>query len=95
MASDSICNNKINSLSHRFVNYRKFTIILDLKIHFHTFHHCKALKEYDKTKNILHVKRILGHRSIMTTQRYVELYEEIYENLKPENYVCETASTVK
>jgi len=31
----------------------------------------------------------------MTTQHYVELYEEIYGDLKPENYVCETASTVK
>jgi len=65
------------------------------KIHYHTFRHCKALTEYDKTKNILHVKRVLGHRSIMTTQRYVELYDEIYGDLKPENYVCETASNVK
>ena len=65
------------------------------KIHYHTFRHCKALREYDKTKSVLHVKRILGHRSIMTIQSYVELYEEIYGDLKPENYVCETASTVK
>ena len=64
------------------------------KIHFHTFRHCKALREYDKTKNILHVKKVLGHRSIMTTQRYVELYEELYDDLKPENYVCEIASNV-
>jgi hypothetical protein len=31
----------------------------------------------------------------MTTQRYVELYEEIYGDLKPESYVCQTASNVK
>ena len=31
----------------------------------------------------------------MTTQRYVELYEEIYGDLKPESYVCEIASNVK
>jgi integrase len=66
-----------------------------LKIHRHTFRHCKALREYDKTKNILHVKKVLGHKSIMTTQRYVELYEEIYGDMKPENYICETASNVK
>ena len=41
------------------------------------------------------VKRILGHKSIMTTQRYVDLYEEIYSDLKPDSYVCETASTVQ
>jgi len=38
---------------------------------------------------------MLGHKSVMTTQIYVELYEEIYGDMKPENYVCETASTVK
>jgi len=66
-----------------------------LKIHCHTFRHCKALREYHKTKSMQHVKRILGHKSIMTTQIYVELYEEIYGDMKPENYICETASTVK
>ena len=66
-----------------------------LKIHYHTFRHCKALREYHKTKSILHVKKVLGHKSIMTTQRYVELYTEIYGDLRPENYVCKTASTVK
>jgi len=66
-----------------------------LKIHFHTLRHCKALREYDKTKSILHVKRVLGHKSVMTTQRYVDLYTEIYGDLKPENYICETAATIK
>jgi hypothetical protein len=42
-----------------------------------------------------HVKRVLGHRSIMTTQRYVELYEEIYSDLKPDGYICEVASSAK
>jgi len=65
-----------------------------LKIHPHTFRHCKALQEYHKTKSMLHVKKVLGHKSILTTQRYVELYTEIYGDLKPEDYVCETASTV-
>jgi len=43
----------------------------------------------------LHVKKILGHKSLLTTQRYIELYTEIYGDLKPDQYVCETASTVK
>jgi integrase len=66
-----------------------------LKIHYHTFRHCKALREYHKTRSMQHVKRILGHKSIMTTQRYVDTYEELYANLKPENYICETASTIQ
>lgn len=66
-----------------------------LRIHHHTFRHCKALREYHKTLSILHVKKVLGHKSILTTQRYVELYTEIYGDFQPENYVCETASTVE
>ncbi len=66
-----------------------------IKIHHHTFRHCKALREYHKTRSMQHVQRVLGHKSIMTTQRYVDLYEEIYGNLKPENYICETASTIQ
>jgi hypothetical protein len=42
-----------------------------------------------------HIKRVLDLKSMMTTQRYVGLYEEIYDNLKPENYICEIASTIQ
>ena len=42
-----------------------------------------------------HVKRVLGHKSIMTTQRYVDLYEEIYCDFKPDSFICETASTAQ
>lgn len=66
-----------------------------LKIRYHTFRHCKALREYHKTRSILHVKKVMGHKSILTTQRYVEFYREIYGDLKPEDYVCEGASTVE
>ena len=31
-----------------------------------------------------HVKKILGHRSILTTQTYVELYEDLYDNQERE-----------
>jgi integrase len=63
------------------------------KIHYHTLRHCKALREYDKTHNILRVKRVLGHKSLLTTQRYVELYEELYENRSRET-ICEIALNV-
>lgn len=54
------------------------------KIHLHTFRHCKALRLYHKTNNMQRVKRILGHKSIMTTQKYVELYEDLYQNQERE-----------
>ena len=64
------------------------------KIHYHTLRHCKALREFDKNHNILRVKRVLGHRSLLTTQRYVELYEELYDN-RPRETICEIALNVQ
>ena len=44
-----------------------------LQITFHTFRHWKATMEYHKTKDILHVKEILGHKSINNTLLYTQL----------------------
>jgi integrase len=44
-----------------------------LQIHFHTFRHWKATMEYHKTKDILHVMQILGHKNIMNTLKYTQL----------------------
>jgi integrase len=44
-----------------------------LKITFHTFRHWKATTEYHKTKDILHVMRLLGHKNITNTLRYTQL----------------------
>jgi site-specific recombinase XerC len=41
-------------------------------IHPHSFRHWKATTEFAKTKDILHVKRILGHRNIQNTVWYAE-----------------------
>ena len=43
------------------------------RITFHTFRHWKATMEYHKTKDILHVKQLLGHRDINTTLIYTHL----------------------
>jgi len=40
------------------------------KITFHTFRHWKATFEYAKTKNTLHVMKVLGHRNIQSTLLY-------------------------
>lgn len=42
-------------------------------IHLHTFRHWKATMEYHKTKDILHVKQMLGHRNIQSTLLYTQL----------------------
>lgn len=43
------------------------------QISFHTFRHWKATMEYHKSRDILHVKEILGHKSINNTLMYTQL----------------------
>ncbi|MCW3976478.1 MAG: hypothetical protein NWE77_00935 [Candidatus Bathyarchaeota archaeon] len=38
------------------------------QIHFHTLRHWKATIEYHRTKDILHVKRLLGHKKLENTE---------------------------
>jgi len=57
-------------------------------ITFHTFRHFKATMEYHKTKDILHVMRILGHKNINNTLMYTQLV-----NFKDDDYVSKVANS--
>jgi integrase len=59
-------------------------------ITFHTLRHFKATMEYHKTKDILHFKQILGHKSINSTLLYTQLV-----NFKETDYHVRVASNVK
>jgi integrase len=59
-----------------------------LRIHFHTLRHWKATTEYARTKDILYVKQLLGHRSINTTLKYVQLVSLPHE----EKFICKVAT---
>jgi integrase len=58
------------------------------KITFHTFRHWKATMEYHKTKDILHVMKMLGHRDIKTTLIYTQLV-----TFESDDYNSATAKT--
>lgn len=60
------------------------------KITFHTFRHFKATMEYHKTKDILHVMKILGHKNIKNTLIYTQLVD-----FKDDEYVSKVATTAK
>jgi integrase len=62
-----------------------------LQITFHTFRHWKATIEYHKTKDILYVMKLLGHKSIKNTLVYTQLIE-FNDN---EQFVCKVAKTVQ
>jgi integrase len=59
------------------------------QISFHTFRHWKATMEYYKTKDILHVMQLLGHKRIQNTLKYTQLakFEET------DGFVCKVAAT--
>lgn len=46
-----------------------------VQITFHTFRHWKATMEYAKTKDILHVMQMLGHKNIKNTLVYTQLVD--------------------
>jgi len=61
-----------------------------LRIGFHTLRHWKGTTEYHTTKDILHVKQILGHKSIMSTMIYINLEAALFLQTD-ENFTCKVA----
>jgi len=59
------------------------------RITFHTFRHWKATMEYHKTKDILHVMKLLGHKNISNTLVYTQLVD-----FGEEEYVTKVAWTL-
>jgi len=70
-------------IAHKFGNPRL------TQITFHTFRHWKATTEYHKTKDILYVMQLLGHKNIKNTLIYTQLI-----NVKDDDFVCKAAKTV-
>jgi integrase len=59
------------------------------KIKIHTFRHWKGTTEYDKTKDILHVMKTLGHKNIKNTL----LYTQLVTVGEDKGYICKIAKT--
>jgi integrase len=72
-------------ISHKLQNPRI------LEITFHSLRHWKASMEFQKTKDIMHVKRLLGHRNINNTMLYTHLVR--FE--RDDQFTCRVAQTVE
>jgi integrase len=59
------------------------------EVAFRSFRHWKATTDYAKTKDILHVKWLLGHKRIENTLVYTHLM-----NFESDEYCCKVAKTV-
>jgi len=57
-----------------------------MQISFHTLRHFKATMEYHKTKDILYVMQLLGHKNINNTLIYTQLV-----NFKDDDYTAKVA----
>lgn len=64
-----------------------------LKITFITFRHWKGTMEYHKTKDILHVQRLLGHKNIQNTLIYIDLENKLF-NSTNDNFTVRVAHNV-
>ncbi len=58
-----------------------------LQISFHTFRHWKATMEYHRTKDILYVKRFLGHKDVRNTEIYITIEETLFQATSDEFHV--------
>jgi integrase/recombinase XerD len=65
-----------------------------MKISFHTFRHWKGTTEYHATKDIMHVKTVLGHKSIDSTLIYINLESALYLQTT-DNFTCKVAHDEK
>jgi len=76
-----------NRLAHKLGNPRL------KQITFHTLRHWKATMEYHKTKDILHVKEFLGHRSLDSTLTYINIERAIFGAGEHSEFHVKTAQT--
>ena len=64
-----------------------------LRITFKTFRHWKGTTEYHRTKDILHVQQVLGHKNIKNTLVYITLANELFRD--QQEYVSRVAKNAK
>ena len=64
-----------------------------MKISFHTLRHWKATTEYHKTKDIIHVQQLLGHRDIKSTMLYIYVENQLFQNAANDDFHVKVAKT--
>jgi len=78
---------KRRTAAHKLMNPRL------LEITFTTFRHWFGTMEYHRTKDILHVQRLLGHKSIQNTLIYIDLEAKLF-NSENEGFTVRVAHDV-
>lgn len=66
-----------------------------LKITFTTFRHWKATTEYHRTKDVLHVKQLLGHKSLNSTMIYIDIEKATYTKNENSEFITRVTKSDK
>jgi len=85
----------INLIQQRKRIARQFTNPRLLEITFTTFRHWKATTEYHRTKDILYVKQLLGHKNLSSTMIYIDVEKAIYGEEEHNEYTTRATTSVK
>jgi len=86
---------KVQTIRSNFAKQRK-RVAIKLnnprlnQLHFHSLRHWRATIEYQRTKSILHVQQMLGHRNIKNTMVYTHLI-----NFEANSYISRMTRNAK
>jgi integrase len=79
---DNAFNINSNAVQQRFKDFKKY--FPDINLHAHTLRHSFAVNCLRKGVDTLTVSKLMGHKNLLTTERYLGLtttqFQEIYRN---------------
>jgi len=96
---ERVFNTKVNYIyqNFRFQRIRAAKKLANPRLNsitFITLRHWKGTTEYHKTKDILHVKRILGHKCVESTMVYINL-DQSYFNQSNDDFTVRVAHNIE
>ncbi len=83
-----------NLYTQRKRTAKKFNNPRLLKISFVTIRHWKATMEYHRTKDILHVKQLLGHKQIQNNMVYINLETAVFNYKRNDGFTVRVTKNV-
>jgi ribulose 1,5-bisphosphate carboxylase large subunit-like protein len=65
-----------------------------MQIKFTTFRHWKGTVEYHRTKDIIHVQQLLGHRNIKNTMIYINYDKAVFGEGRCDEFTVKVAGNI-
>lgn len=65
------------------------------RIHFHTLRHWKATALYHQTKDPYYVQHFLGHKSLKSTEIYINIEHTLFDNCSNDEFTVKVAASAE